>query len=124
MEQQLEFVFRQLFDPMPRSWRAGMYWQVEAHPEGEHSCPVGLCWVVDTSIILPPERKHEAYSPIVDFLFVLDSYRRAGVATALIDACRQRWPDLELTGTVSPEGEAFLKAYEERHQRRKEQPSR
>ena len=52
-----------------------------------------------------------AYPPIVEFVRVFHTHFRCGVATALLDAARQRWPDLELTRDTSLEGKAFLAAY-------------
>jgi hypothetical protein len=51
----LEFIFRQLHDPLLQSWTPGVHWQVEAYSdEVETGHPVGLCWVSDPSILCPP----------------------------------------------------------------------
>lgn len=108
---ELEILFRQLLQPVPAGWKPGMHWQVEAYEYGLEQPPIGFCWIVDDGSVLPPDRQHEAYPPIVEFVRVFHTHLRCGVATALLDAARQRWPDLELTRDTSPEGKAFLAAY-------------
>ena len=45
--------------------------------------------------------------PYVDWLFVMDEYRRRGIGTALLGAVRERWPDVEFDA-VTEAGERFL----------------
>lgn len=112
---ELQIILRQLFDPMPSGWKAGLHWVVEAYEFGMEQTPVGLCWVTDTIENLPPERRHEAvFAPFVDTILVSDFWRRRGIAAALLDACRTRWPNLELSDIVDRENKAFVDAYLER----------
>jgi len=109
--EELEILFRQIKDPVPTGWGPGLHWQVEAYEYGMEQPPVGFCWVIDDSLLLPPARRHEANPPMVEYVRVFHTHQRYGIATALLDAARQRWPNLILLRAVSPEGEAFLAAY-------------
>lgn len=111
----VQVVFRQLHAPVPESWKPGMHWQVEVY-EGDSDDypphPVGLCWVLDPAENLPPERRHEAYLPAsIDHLLVTDEWRRRGIATVILDACRRRWPNLVSSAQDATDGSAFLAAY-------------
>lgn len=88
----LQFCFRRLDDPIPDDWHPGVHWLVEAYPT-DHECshPVGQCWVSDPSILKPVNWEGEGYPATVDFILVEDRYRRQGVATTLLKACRERW---------------------------------
>jgi hypothetical protein len=97
---------------VPAGWVAGLHWVVEAYECGMEQPPVGQCWVIDPSHNLPPDRQHEAFLPAhVETIVVRDDSRRAGVATALIYACRQKWPDLDLIDSKSDAGPALVSAY-------------
>lgn len=101
----LEILFRQLGEPMPARWKAGLHWQVEAYEDGMEQPPVGFCWVCDTTPMCPPGKR--PLPSIVEHVSVFPPYLRCGVATALLDAVRRRWPNVELTAATSPEGEAL-----------------
>ncbi len=105
----LTFLYRQLDNPIPDDWHAGVHWLVEAYST-DHECshPVGLCWVSDPSILKTANWEGDDYPATLDFILVEDHYRRQGVAMALVQACRQRWKNLVLTNAVSAVGEAFL----------------
>ena len=45
---------------------------------------------------------------ILYFILVPDHLRRQGYATALIKACRERWPELYLTDAISESGFPIL----------------
>ncbi len=105
----LTILFRQMDDPVPAKWAAGLRWQVEAHLDGgERPHPIGLAWVSDPAPLPPGLRGRErARPPWLDFVLVLEGYRRHGVATALVRACRERWPDLWLTPGITDDGLAL-----------------
>lgn len=105
-------VFRQLHAPVPWCWKPGIRWQAEAHLRwDERYHAIGICWVCDPASAKDPGVTRGWVDPCVDYLFVLDGWRRGGVATAIIDACRKRWPDLDPGEGATEEGVAFLKAY-------------
>lgn len=101
-------LFRHMGDNVPPYFKPGIHWQVEFWDEVECSRPYGVAWV---TIFDPPPvdyRGDFVVNPVIDYILVCDDSRRKGVATALAQACRQRWPAIELTGAISPEGEAFI----------------
>lgn len=79
-------------------WESGVKWYVEFH-DAEFDCPFpkGIAFVSGPD-----------YRKILYFVFVADMYRRKGVATELVRACRARWPNIEITEAISDAGEAFL----------------
>jgi hypothetical protein len=56
-------------------------------------------------------------------VLVLDDYRREGIATHLIEACRQQWPDIQWSG-VTEGGEALQDAFSRMTPERKAQVRR
>jgi len=95
-------LFRQLNDPIPPDWIPGLHWQVEYHDDAcDCSYPLGIAWV---SAPLPSDYGNAN----VDYVQVADHERRKGIATALIAACRERWPGLWLTDAISEAGEGLL----------------
>jgi hypothetical protein len=46
---------------------------------------------------------------MVKFVLVVDDFRRQGIATRLILACRERWPDLQLSLPISKVGLALYR---------------
>lgn len=106
MKANVTIIFRKLNDPVPSNWVAGLRWLVEAHDtDYDVAYPLGLAWVT-----VPPK---EVMPPIVDMILVADQYRRCGVATELVKAIEQRWPDVLLTEAISKSGEGFLKSMEQ-----------
>lgn len=105
----VEIVFRQIHEPLPQTWAPGVHWQVEAYPtDFAFGHPIGICWVSDVSIRRPPDWEGDDFPAMVDFILVADEERRQGVATALIEACKNRWPDLNLGDAISEAGEGLL----------------
>lgn len=49
----LEIAFRQFYAPLPWGWEPGLHWSVEAYERGMEQPPVGFCWVLDISPLLP-----------------------------------------------------------------------
>lgn len=80
----------------------GIYWQVEwfpeHHPYRTTDFPAGLAFVM----AMPGQGAQ------LNFIFVADQWRRQGGASAMIAACRQRWPGLMFTHGMGPEGEGLL----------------
>ena len=82
------------------------YWYVEAY-DFERSWPIGIAFVADgTKSSSAPEA-----TPLLcfrlDYLFVIDEYRRQGVGTALLEAVKKRWPNMYLDAATE-KGERFL----------------
>ena len=97
--------FRAMNDDIPDEWEPGIHWQIEFDPDDfEVGAPLGLAWVS----VYPT-------FTFLDFVLVRDSERRRGIASALVAACRGRWPGLQgldPDDAVSEAGEAFLKSLE------------
>lgn len=95
--------FRALNDDIPEEWEPGVHWQIEFYPDDfEVGAPLGLAWVS----VYPT-------FTFLDFVLVRDDERRRGIATALVVACRARWPGLQGLDpgdAVSEAGEAFLES--------------
>ena len=67
------------------------------------SAPLGVAWVSDFGWITH-----------LDYVLVRDEFRRGGVATALVAACRERWPNLQGLGigdAISEAGRGFAVNY-------------
>lgn len=100
-------LFRQLNDNIPNGWLSGLHWQVEHHDDDyDLSFPTGIAWISDFT----PWKKQLV---ILDFLLIPDMYRREGIATEIVLACKERWPTIDLGEAISEEGEAFLNSLEE-----------
>lgn len=101
-------LFRQLNEPVPDNWVAGLRYQVEAHSlDFDLPFPIGLAWVM----VPPPGGP---LPPGVEFVIVLDQFRRLGVATALIEAIENQWPNVWLTDAISDAGAGLIAALEGR----------
>jgi len=66
---------------------------------------------MDPSDNTKTHNESDSFPPHVEFVRVFEQFQRRGVATALLDFARQRWPTLELTPGVTEEGREFLEAY-------------
>lgn len=76
----------------------GVRIQVEFWPDkDEAGVPLGLAWVMDTPSL----------GSYVLYMFVLDEYRRQGVATKLLEYCKRKWPDISYEAATDL-GEKFL----------------
>jgi GNAT superfamily N-acetyltransferase len=78
----------------------GEYW-----PEDDDTgAPWGVCWV-----------SHYPDKPgtwtILWYVLVADAYRRHRIARALIDAARERWPDIYITEGVTEAGESLYDSF-------------
>jgi GNAT superfamily N-acetyltransferase len=80
----LEIVFRRVQE-VPSHWVPGVKWYVEAHRRPYHY-PLGFAVVGD----YPPETA----GTLLLYVFVVDAHRGEGIARALAEACRERWPAL------------------------------
>ena len=96
-----EILFRRLDAPVASWSKAGIRWVVE-YWRAEMAYPVAQAWV------------YIGYEPYVDWLCVMQHFRRAGVGTALLDAITARWPDVVFDAFTGP-GEQFLAAYGEQN---------
>jgi GNAT superfamily N-acetyltransferase len=90
---QSRIVFRQLDDGY---LDPGVHWQVEYI----EVFPVG------TAYLISPREGVARLS----FILVADAWRRRGIAGKLIEACKQRWPNLTYTPPMSKEGDALLRS--------------
>lgn len=104
-----QIIFRHLGEVVGPGCEPGRNWQVEFH-EGR-GFPSGLAWV----LVPPAPRrgpKAAAPRPVIKFLLVDDGCRRRGIATALVEACRGRWPGAALSLPVSAAGVALCEKLE------------
>jgi GNAT superfamily N-acetyltransferase len=100
-----DVIFRNLGDNVPPDCQQHCNWQVECH-EGR-GFPSGLAWV-----LVPPDgpgqntetKQGGSLRPLVKFVLVTDDARRRGIGSRLIEACRERWPDLVLSAPISEAG--------------------
>ncbi len=99
-------IFRNLGTDLPPECMAGWNWQVELHDE--RGFPVGLAWVLALPPGLTTAPPGYIATPSLKFIIVIDDMRRRGVGTCLIEACLERWPDLDLGLAISEAGEALL----------------
>lgn len=95
-----EVLFRRLDAPVASWSKPGIRWAVE-YWRKEMAYPIAQAWVVMD------------YGPYIDWLFVMDEYRRQGIGTALLEAITARWPDVEFD-SFTELGELFLDRYEAR----------
>lgn len=93
-------LFRMVEKPLPPGWEAGRHWQAELwSDEHEDGCPLGIAWLYVSDVF-----------QAIEYILVRDDCRRRGHATAIVRACRERWPGVELTGAISEAGEALIKS--------------
>jgi GNAT superfamily N-acetyltransferase len=86
-------VYRHLGDEVAPDCEPNWNRQVVIH--AGRGFPVGLAWV-----LAPPPGAR----PQIKFLLVADAERRKGIATRLIEASCERWPDAELSPPISAPG--------------------
>lgn len=97
---ELEITFRRIDDNMPSDWSPGCHWYVEAWPtKFDCAAPYGTAYVFVCGDFI-----------VLEYLLVRDDCRRSGVATALVSACKERWPGCGLTDAVSDSGEALIRS--------------
>lgn len=98
-------IFRQTKGDIPNDWLADVHWQVEYYSDThEASHPLGVAYVSYFRGV----SEDAVVDSVLDFIIVDDRYRRQGIATALIDACCSRWPEIILTSGVTDAGEALI----------------
>ena len=106
-----EIIFRPWGQIVLRGCLPDHTWQVEYH-EGL-GVPLGVAWVLAPPASLKGKRRPGgAFKPYLKFVLVSDEYRREGIATRLVVACRERWPDLSLTRPVSRAGMALYRKFQ------------
>lgn len=94
--------FRQADEP--RNGR-GIFWHIEYYAEEGSVFPVGTAYV-ETPFSSPPR---------VNFLLVADQWRSRGIASRLLAACVEKWPDLIFSDPISRNGEkAVARAIQDR----------
>lgn len=104
-------IFRNIDRPRPDNWMQCMHWYVEFHDdERDMAFPLGVAYVTAVPEAAWTEEHVKAGMPraVLDFVLVADLHRRKGIARRLVAACRKRWPEIYLTGAISPEGKALL----------------
>lgn len=82
--------FRQIFH-RPDHWESGAHWFVEYHDnQRENFFPLGIAFVT----VFPNQVN-------LDAVFVFDQFRRRGIGTQLVRACRCRWPGILFSPNVA-----------------------
>lgn len=94
-------LFRHLGDQVAPGRPPGWWWQVEYHDGRDFPC--GLAWVCVPPPSVPDRREY-VVADLIWFVLVADDSRRQGVATRLVRACKERWPDVRLTPPTSTAG--------------------
>ena len=92
-------VFRQVDQQF---WDKGSNWYVEYFDDDpdQMTFPVGTAYVT----AIP-----DGSAAQVNFVLVADQWRRTGIASALIKACRDRWPKLAMTPGMDTAGKALYR---------------
>lgn len=95
-----EIRFRQIDEPLPPGWVPRVHWQVECYDgAGRLPYPMGTAWVSDFDGV---------DCVTLDYVLVADWYRRQGVATLLVQECRQRWPNIHIAEPLTADGVKLL----------------
>jgi GNAT superfamily N-acetyltransferase len=84
--------FRQVDEPRIGK---GIFWHVEFYSTEGSAFPVGTAYVES-----PPSAP-----PVLRFMLVADQWRSRGIATRLVAACVEKWPNIEFTTPISRTGE-------------------
>lgn len=97
--------FRPIEGPTRIDFRAQTRWMVEFY-KGSFPAPVGIAWVTHD----PSMKAKGAWdsTALLEFVLVADQHRETGIASRLVQACLERWPDLDLGAAISEEGDALL----------------
>jgi GNAT superfamily N-acetyltransferase len=91
--------FRQVKEPHDAKFAV---WYVEYRDERQGVLfPMGTAYVIH--LLDKPQYVHLAY------MFVGDQWRRQGIGTKLIDACKERWPAMQFTSPMDGKGEGLLR---------------
>lgn len=97
-----EILFRNLTRPRPRLWSPNLHWQIEFHAtHTDMAYPLGIAYVSAGKVCCG-----------LDFIFVVDKFRRRGIGKQLILACQKRWPGIELGEAISKVGQYLLDSVE------------
>lgn len=91
-------VFRQLDEGYPTP---GIHWNVEFFDDASHMFPIGTAYVAAAE---------NSAVALLKFILVADEWRQEKVATKLLDAIKQRWPEIQSSGPMGPAGERLLRA--------------
>lgn len=76
----------------------GIFWHVEFFLDDEpQTFPVGTAYAVATG-----------GAAQLNFILVADGWRRKGIGARLVEACQQRWPNLQYTSAMSESGEGLI----------------
>ena len=94
-----QIVFRQINDNLPEGWIPGAHWYVEYHDDTTWVAPKGILFV-----FVGPSHV------IAEYVYVVDTERNRGIATALLNAAQKRWPQLGWTEAEDGAGTAFLRS--------------
>lgn len=91
-------VFRQVDEPYPDK---EVHWNVEFFSDDppEVGFPVGFAFFVVVQ-----------GTAQLNYILVADQWRKRGIAKELIRGCRKRWPNMQFTSAMGPEGEALLRS--------------
>ena len=71
-----------------------IFWHIEFYSEESSLFPVGTAYVES-----PP-----GGPPRMNFMLVADQWRSRGIASHLMAACLEKWPDLEFSDPISQAG--------------------
>lgn len=102
-------VFRNLGKDVPKQWAPDIYYSVEFYDDkADTPYPLGVATVADYPAM---PNALDWLTPVLYMVLVNDLCRRQGVATKLVRACLERWPNLYLTEAVTPGGEALERRF-------------
>ena len=88
--------FRQVDEPRIGK---GIFWHVEYYAEEASVFPVGTAYIES-----PP-----GAAPLMNFMLVADQWRSRGIASQMMAACVEKWPDLVFSDPISRDGEKAVK---------------
>jgi len=80
-------------------------WAVEYYLDDGTPWPLGTAYVLTIDDCVP-------WPAVMDYILVADHIRRQGIGTALLTACRTRWPGIYLTDPISDAGAALLRRFQ------------